>query len=78
LCHHARVGTDAVDVAVVHGGLTYPHHALLHGQGDEVLDGRQFVAAGAGRNGETTSDLVFPCAAPPLLGGGISEFFELP
>ena len=39
LGHQARVGADAVDGAVVHGWLTDPDHALLHRQGDEVLDG---------------------------------------
>ena len=40
--HHARVRPDAVDGAVVHRRLTNPHHALLHGQGDEVLNAVKF------------------------------------
>jgi predicted sulfurtransferase len=37
LCHHTGIGTNAVDRAIVHGRLTYPNHALLHRQCDEVL-----------------------------------------
>jgi hypothetical protein len=47
LRHHAAVGADAVDRAVVHRWLADPDHALLHRQRDEILNRRELVATGA-------------------------------
>ena len=78
LGHHARAGTQAVDAAVVHCRLTDPDHALLHGQGNEVLNGGQLVAAEVGRTGEATGHFVLPSADVPAFGRCIGEFLELP
>jgi hypothetical protein len=58
--------------------LSDPDHAVLHGQGNEVLDGGELIAAGASRDGKAASDLVFPGRRKPPLGGLVGNFLKLP
>ena len=78
LGHHAAVRAQTVDVAIAHERLADPHHAILHGQRHEILQGGELVATEARRHGEAASDFVFPSAGEPLFAGGIGEFLELP
>ena len=83
--HGAGVRPKVVDVIAL-GGLRVvridaqadPDAAVLHGQGDHVVQCGMLVAVHAGTVGEAGEQLVFPGLAEPWLGGRVGELLELP
>ncbi len=86
-CLHHGTGKGAYKIDVIafcrfaiglHQTDANPDAAMLHGQGNEVVNRRVLVTVHGGRIGETAKNLVFPLLSKPGFGAGIGKFLELP
>ena len=79
LSHDAAETPQPVHAVGLHGHLRRadPDHAVLHGQGLEIVQRARLVAARASRDRETAGHLVAPGAAVPTPARGVGKGLEL-